>query len=197
MKRAKSILCSFVLALPLFLPAFAAHAESRDRFVQQYTQGPVNSRVLMLIPDDFDRNASRPMSSELGQRAVGLLDIALRSEFESLGIGRTASASDALARLAARDADFSRFDLIAIPRFEHVSYWTNGWGYGYGYQFDINLVVDFYRNDGTKVTSIRGHGETTTGAYSGTPPGESGDRALRMAIAGVRDGVIRWNEGRI
>lgn len=198
MERTKSILCSVILALSLFIPAFAAHAESRDWFVQHYRHEPEDSRVLMLIPDDFDRYsymstyAGRPTSNDFGRRAAGLLDIALRSEFESFGMGRTRSASEAMARLSGRDADFSRFDLITIPRFDNVRYWTRGWEYG----FDIDLIVDFFRPDGTEVTSIRGHGETRTGAFSGSSPGDSGDRALRMAVSAVRDGVIRWNGGR-
>jgi hypothetical protein len=198
-ERATSMLCSLVLALSLFLSAFAVHADSRNWFVQHYGREPANSRVLMLIPDDFDRYsymstyAGRPTSNDFGRRAARLLDIALRSEFESFGTGRARSTSEAMARLSGRDADLTRFDLIAIPRFGNVRYWTRGWEYG----FDVDLVVEFYRPDGAKVTSIRGHGETRTGSFSGASPGDSGDRALRMAVSAVRDGVIRWNEGRV
>ena len=37
-ERMKNVLFSVILALPLFIPAFAAHAESRDWFVQHYRQ---------------------------------------------------------------------------------------------------------------------------------------------------------------
>jgi hypothetical protein len=84
------------------------------------------------------------------------------------------------------DRPDSGYGLLAIPEFRNVDSWVKGDHFG----FNISMTVKFYRPDESKVTRIKGQGDSTTGFF-GPSPGESGSLALRKAVEAVMDGVCQ------
>ncbi len=80
----------------------------------------------------------------------------------------------------------SHYDLIAVPEFRDVDSWVGGDRYG----FNIDMGVKFYTLDESRVTRIRGRGESNTGFY-GFSPCESGSLAVSKAVAAVIDSVCK------
>ena len=66
----------------------------------------------------------------------------------------------------------------------------DSWARGDHYGFNIDMGVNFYTPDESKVTRIKGRGESSTGFY-GFSPGESGSLAVRKAVEAVVDGVCQ------
>ncbi len=155
---------------------------------------PAGGRLLMLVPRDFERfsyvsaiNGTQTHHS-FGEQATGELRAQLSPFFSSITVERVDSEAAAKVRLAFGDYDLpdSRYDLIAVPEFRNVDSWVRGDRYG----FNIDMRVRFYTPDESKVTRIRGRGESKTGFY-GFSPGESGSLAVRKAVEAVADGVCQ------
>ncbi len=156
---------------------------------------PAGGRLLMLVPRDFERfvyvsaiNGTHTHHS-FGEQATDELRAQLSSFFSSITIEPVDSEAAAKERLASGDYDRpdSRYDLIAVPEFRNVDSWTRGDDYG----FNIDVGVKFYTPDESKVTRIRGRGESSHTGFYGFSPGESGSMALRKAVEAVADGVCR------
>jgi hypothetical protein len=155
---------------------------------------PAGGRLLMLVPQDFERfvyvsaiNGTRTHHS-FGEQATDELEAQLRPFFSSITVERVDSEAAARERLASGDYDQpdSRYDLIAVPEFRDVDSWIRGDLYG----FSIDMRVKFYTPDESKVSRIRGRGESKVGFY-GSSPGESGSLAVRKAVEAVVDGVCQ------
>jgi hypothetical protein len=84
-----------------------------------------------------------------------------------------------------RYPEVRRYDYLAIPRFMNVAGWNKPFQYG----FDVDVLLELYRSDGSKVTKIHGHGETNTGSLAGVTPAESARLALTYAIEAIRESL--------
>ena len=56
------------------------------------------------------------------------------------------------------------------------------------YGFDIDLLTEFHARDGATVSTIKGHGESNTGKWSGHTPEKGAKIALQYAVSAVLDG---------
>ena len=183
----------FSIALLSTVMVIAAYPNG-VRAVTSCANPPAGGRLLMLVPRDFERfvyvsaiNGTRTHHS-FGEQATDELQAQLGPFFSSVTIERVDSEAAAMDRLASGDYDRadSRYDLIAVPEFRNVDSWVRGDRYG----FNIDMGVRFYTPDESKVTRIRGRGESKTGFY-GFSPGESGSVAIRKAVEAVADGVCQ------
>lgn len=151
---------------------------------------PLNA--LMLVPRDFEGFTYASLLGrketvhKLGEEALEELRAKLNPVFQYLTMKPVSSEAAAKEMLkASTDPELEQFDLFLIPHFRSVSYWVKGQHYG----FEIDLVMDVYPYDMSKVTMIRGYGESRTGFYAGSSPGESASLALRKAAEAVQDGL--------
>ncbi len=162
--------------------------------VTQCANPPAGGRLLILVPHDFERFVyvsaidGTQTHHSFGKQATDEFQAQLSPFFSSITLERVDSEASAKDRLASGDYDRpdSRYDLIAVPEFRDVDSWVRGDHYG----FNIDMGVKFYTPDESKVTRIRGHGESKTG-ISGFSPGESGSLAVRKAVEAVADGVCQ------
>ncbi len=158
------------------------------------TKLPAGGRLLMLVPKDFKTftyvsnvNGICKLHN-FGELATEELRAQLSPFFRSIRVERVDSEGAAKIRLAFGDYELpdSRYDLIAVPEFRDVDSWVKGDRYG----FNIDMRVKFYTPDESKVTRIRGRGESNTGLY-GPGTGKSGSLAVRKAVAAVVEGVCQ------
>ena len=159
---------------------------------------PAGGRLLLLVPRDFEGfsyistvNGVRTEHS-FGEQATDELRLQLGSFFNSVTVEPVDNVAAAKERLSAGDYDRpgSPYDLIAIPEFRDVDSWVRGDRFG----FHIDMRVEFYTPDESKVTRISGMGESTAESF-GFSPGESGSMAVRKAVEAVADGVCREGSG--
>jgi hypothetical protein len=157
----------------------------------------LTARLLITIPDDFEGYVydsyfhGKRTQHRFGEQAEDDLRVQLGHLFSSLNVEHVANEAAAKEMLASsRDYDrpyLQDYDLVAIPRFQNVNFWARGGHYG----FDVDLVVEVYSRDSSKVTRIKGRGESSTGFYAGSSPGRSGSLALNKAVEAVADGVCQ------
>lgn len=150
--------------------------------------------ALMLIPANFERFTytsefrGKETFHRLGEVAVEALWAKLNPMFDYLtvkSVSSEAAAREMLTYGASDDPDLRQFDLFLIPQIRRVNYWAKGQEYG----FEIELVVNVFPYDMSKVTKVTGYGESRTGFYAGSSPRESAGVALRMAVEAVEDGL--------
>lgn len=150
--------------------------------------------VRLLVPENFESFVyesslrGRHTRHRFGEDATDQLRVQLNPLFTSIAVEHVDSGAEAKRMLASGDFDWPDmrgYDLIAIPEFRNVNFWAKGQHYG----FDIDMVVEFYSRDSSKVTRIRGYGESNTGFYAASNPGKSGSLALSKAVEAVADGV--------
>ncbi len=173
--------------LPRVLPASEGHPGCPGKEV-------VPAQVLMLVPAEFQEYTyvslyrGQEILHRLGARAVDELWAQIRPTFESLTVRPVESEAAAREMLNSRfsnDLDLQRFDLIAIPKFTNVSSWAEGQYYG----FKIDIQFEVYPYDMSKVTTVKGHGESKTGVHASSSPGESANLALKTAVEAINDGL--------
>ncbi len=183
-----------VLIAVLVIGSVAASARAQSNYYGQSLRGPVPASVLLLIPDNFDRMTytslvgGRETVHYFGRDAAEELRRMLRPAFQDLAVRRVSSEAEAMDMLShdnPRNAELLGFDYVAVPHFNDV----NSRPAGFRYRFEINMVLDLYASDGSKVTSVRGYGESNTGDWSITNPLEAGHVALRMSAEAIRDGI--------
>lgn len=124
-----------------------------------------------------------------GAEAQDALRSILAPEFMVYETMQVSTEAAAVAMLSPDDPEHAKvaaYDYLAVPRFTRVHSSVEG----RKYHFDVDLLVDFYISDGSKVTKIKGHGESTTGIHYPRSPREAGNLALRLAVEAVRDGVV-------
>ena len=167
-----------------------APAGASRRLAPAPAGNPLPAGVLLLVPDDFNgfvytsTMGASQVRHYFGEHAVTDLDLMLRPRFRSLMTGHVPDEAAAKAMITS-GAPFEGFDYVAIPRFDRVDSWNGNEKYG----FEIDIVLDLYAADGSTITTIKGHGESSAGVRApATPPG-TGDMALRMAVEAVRDGI--------
>jgi len=156
---------------------------------------PAGGRLLMLVPRDFENFVyasdinGRHTRHSFGEQATDELRAQLSPFFRSITVESVASEAVASDRVASGDYDRSdsRYDLIAVPEFRDVDSWVRGDRYG----FNIDMGVKFYTPDQSKVTRIKGRGESSHTGFFGLSPGESGSLAVRNAVEAVVDGVCQ------
>ena len=159
-------------------------------------KSPGTARLVMVVPEDFERfvyvssfkgEETRHM---LGEQAMDELRAQLSPFFSSMVIEHVdneATAKEMIISRAYDRPDTRSNDVFAIPKFRNANFWVKGQYYG----FDIDLVVEVYPYDTSKVTQIRGHGESRTGFYADSSPGKSAGMALSKAVEAVADGVCQ------
>lgn len=141
------------------------------------TNSPPGGRLLLLVPQDFERleyisyiNGIRT-HHDFGEQATDELRAQLGPFFSSVTVESVDSVAAAKERLDSGDYDRpdSPYDLVAVPEFRDVDSWIRWDHYG----FRIVMGVKFYTPDESKVTRIKGRGESNTGFY-GFSPGRAG-----------------------
>ena len=162
----------------------------------QYGKPQVPGRVLLLIPEDFQRYVyvsiyeGKEIRHPLGEEAVRELRAAFGVEFGSVEVWSVRSEAEAMAMLAPKDPvnlEVQAYDYVVIPKFTRVDSSVENQKYG----FDIDLLTEFYGKDGATVTKIGGHGESSTGKWFASTPQEGAKIALQYAVSAVLDGVER------
>ncbi len=188
MKIKRTYLC-FIIAVSAGISLIAAFPPSVEAFCPS-----LGGTVRVLMPDNFERFTyvssfeGRRTEHRFGEQAMDELRARLSPLFSSVTVEHVASEAEAKRIVASGDFDMPdspRYDLIAIPEFRNVNFWEKGQHYG----FDVDMVVDFYTPNATKVTTIKGRGESRTGFYAASSPGESGSLAVSKAVEAVADGV--------
>lgn len=185
-----------LLGLGILLPLLASCASSAGppQFAPASPLNSVRATVILLVPYEFESftYSGRPGAPEfripLGRYAVDEMSRQLGHAFDSFVIKPVRSEASARAMLSSNDpgnAEILRFDYAAIPKFMNASSWSRPGRYGY----DIDLMLEIYATDGSRVTKIRGRGETDTGTLSGSSPLESARLALSYAVSAIRDEI--------
>jgi hypothetical protein len=160
------------------------------------TNPPAAARLLMAVPEDFERFVyesslnGQHTRHMFGEQVMDELRAQLSPFFGTITVEHVDNEAAAKEMLDSKDydrPDLGRYDLFAIPKFRNVDFWVKGEHYG----FDIDLVVEFYPNDMSKVTRIRGLGESKTGFYADSTPGKSGALAVNKAVEAVADGLCQ------
>ena len=160
----------------------------------QYGRPQVPVRVLLLIPEDFERFVyvstyeGREIRHPLGEEAVRELRIAFGIEFTCVEVRPVRSEAEAMAMLSPKDpvtGEVRGYDYVVIPKFTRVDSSVENQKYG----FDIDLLTEFYAKDGATVTKIKGHGESSTGKWFASTPEEGARIALQYAVSAILDGV--------
>ena len=194
MKTAASL---FLILLASFLLATSSAAQSSGVApvdYSQYGRPPVPVRILVLMPEEFQRFVyvstyeRDEIRHPLGQEGARELRAAFGIEFASVEIWPVRNEAEAMAMLTPQDRDNAEvraYDYVVIPRFLHVDSSVKHQKYG----FDIDLLAEFYARDGASVTKIKGHGESSTGKWFASTPEEGARIALQYAVSAILDGV--------
>ena len=160
----------------------------------RYGRPRVPAKVLLLVPEEFERFVyvsayeGNQIQHPLGEEALRELRTAFGIEFASVEFLPVRSEAEAMAMLAPKnpvDLETRAYDYVVIPKFMRVDSLVEYHKYG----FDIGLVMEFYAKDGTTVTKIKGHGESSTGKWFGSTPEEGARIALQYAVAAILDGI--------
>ncbi len=187
---------SFILVSVLLLNAssFAQSAGVAPVDYSQYGKPQVPVRVLLLVPEDFQRFVyvstyeGREIRHPLGEEAVRELRAAFGIEFSCVEVWPVSSEAEAMTMLAPTDpvnVKVRGYDYVVIPKFTRVDSSVENQKYG----FDIDLLTEFYAKDGTTVTKIKGKGESSTGKWFASTPEEGAKIALQYAVSAILDGV--------
>ncbi|MFZ2444850.1 MAG: hypothetical protein WAW37_00690 [Syntrophobacteraceae bacterium] len=160
----------------------------------QYGRPPVSVKVLLLLPEEFQRfeytatYEGDAIRHPLGQEGARELRAAFEIEFASVDVWSVRSEAEAMAMLTPGDPDnmeVRTYDYVVIPKFMRVDSSVEHQKYG----FDIDLLTEFYAGDGATVTKIKGHGESSTGKWFASTPEEGARIALQYAVSAILDGV--------
>ena len=160
----------------------------------QYGKPQVPVRVLLLIPEEFQRFVyvstyeGKDIRHPLGEEAVRELRTAFGIEFASVRVWPVTSEAEAMAMLAPKDPanpELPAYDYVVIPKFTRIDSSVENQKYG----FDIDLLTEFYAKDGASVTKITGKGESSTGKWFASTPEEGAKIALQYAVSAILDGV--------
>lgn len=185
------------LASLLIWPCPSAHAQANKPLAAG--PPPVPVRILLAIPDEFASFSyaslirGRETRHLFGVEAQAAFRNMIAPEFMVFKTRRVSSPAAAMAMLSPGDpnnAQTREFDYLAIPRFARVNVSARGRKYG----FDVDILVDFHATDGRTITTIEGHGESTTGVHFSISPQEAGNLALRCAMEALRDAIIGRRE---
>jgi hypothetical protein len=194
MKTIMNLSFLFVSLLLLITSGVAQSAGVAPVDYSQYGRPQVPVRVLLLIPEDFERFVfvstyeGNEIRHPLGEEAVRELRIAFGIEFASAEVWRVRSEAEAMAMLDPRDpgnVELRAYDYVVIPKFTRVDSSIENQKYG----FDIDLLTEFYAKDGANVTKIKGKGESSTGKWFASTPEEGAKIALQYAVSAILDGV--------
>ena len=160
----------------------------------QYGKPQVPVRVLLLVPEEFQRFVyvstyeGNEIRHPLGEEAVRELRVAFGIEFACVEVCPVRSEAEAMAKLASKEPineEVQGYDYVVIPKFRRVDSSVENQKYG----FDIDLLAEFYAKDGATVTKIGGHGESSTGKWFASTPEEGAKIALQYAVSAILDGV--------
>jgi len=182
------------VALVLLTASSVAQSAVAPVDYSQYGRPPVPVRVLLLIPEEFQRFVfvstyeGNEIRHPLGEEALRELRAAFGIEFASVRVWPVASEAEAMTMLSPRDPvnpELSAYDYVVIPKFTRVESSVENQKYG----FDIDLLAEFYGKDGATVTKIKGKGESSTGKWFASTPEEGAKIALQYAVSAILDGV--------
>jgi hypothetical protein len=193
----KTIVNIFFLFVSLLLLTTSSVAQSQGVApvdYSQYGKPQVPVRVLLLVPEDFERFVyvstyeGREIRHPLGEEAVRELRTAFGIEFTCVEVRSVGSEAEAMAMLDPKDpanVEVRGYDYVVIPKFTRVDSSVENQKYG----FDIDLLTEFYAKDGATVTKIKGKGESSTGKWFASTPEEGAKIALQYAVSAILDGV--------
>ena len=193
----KTTVSLYFLFLALLFSAASSFGQSSGVAPEDYSRygrPPVQARVLLLIPEEFQRfvyvstHKGNAIDHRLGRVGARELTAAFGIEFASVEVLQVRSEAEALARLDLTNpanARMQAYDYVVIPKFMHVDSSAGHQKYG----FDVDLVAEFYAKDGAVVTKIKGHGESNTGKWFASTPEQGARIALQSAVSAILDGV--------
>lgn len=203
----KSVKIALVLLMAFAMGCAATQSDQRSARVRtdspenvlapvdytKYGRPPVPVKILLLIPDEFERYEhisnyeGGRIRHPLGRDAEMELRDAFGIEFHKVDVWTVQSEDRAMQMLSPRDPENARlqyYDYVAIPRFLRVDSLESNDKYG----FDMDLQVTFYAGNGSSIT-IRGHGETKIGKYAQSTPEKGALLTLQYAVSGLLDGI--------
>jgi hypothetical protein len=159
----------------------------------QYGRPPIPVKILLLIPDEFERfdyigkYERSSIRYQLGREGELELREAFGIEFvkvEVWPVRNEARAREMLLSNAPEYTQVQSYDYVAIPKFLNAdSLERNG-----KYEFEIDLQVEFNARIGSSIT-FKGHGASMVGKYAQMTPEKSVKTALQYAIFALLDGI--------
>ena len=194
MKTIVNLSFLFVSVLLLTASSVAQSSGVAPVDYSQYGRPQVPVRVLLLIPEQFQRFVyvstyeGKEIRHPLGEEAVRELKVAFGVEFACVELCTGRSEAEAMAMLSPRDSinpELAAYDYVVIPKFTRVDSSVENQKYG----FDIDLLTEFYTKEGATITKIGGHGESSTGKWFASTPEEGAKIALQYAVSAILDGV--------
>lgn len=152
---------------------------------------PIPARVLLVIPEDFDRfvlvhgsaGATRPLP--LGRQAADQLDRLFGTAFTSSAVTMVDTEAEARDRISREDPEWRDYDTVALPRFQGARSWSRGVEHG----FEVDVVLELSSFATGRMEIIRGHGEATAPVQAGASAEPLAQSALSYAIDAIKDGL--------
>ncbi len=152
---------------------------------------PIPARVLLVIPEDFDRfelvhpPGGEPQTVPLGRQAADQLDRLFGTAFTSSAVTMVDTEAEARDRISREDPQWRAYDHVALPRFLNARSWRRGSEEG----FEVDVVLEFSSFATGRVEIIRGHGEATIPTQAAATAASGARSALSYAIDAIKDGL--------
>lgn len=149
---------------------------------------PIPARMLLLMPREFSEyffvyiHKEEEIQLPLGEQAGSQLQLLLRYAFTSMEVDQVPSRSAALDMLSHGDPRLARYDLVAIPRFETVSYRDKG--PEFGFNVEISLEITPVRSRVMDEITGRGRASAPQDAFS---PMERLTLAMSNSFDAIKD----------
>lgn len=181
---------NFILVLLAIVGAFCTASAKTTASIEAGWQSmqPIPARMLLLMPQEFSGysfvyiHKGEEIRLPLGEQAVNQLQLLLRNAFTSMDVDQVPSRSAALDMLTYGDPRLARYDLVAIPRFENVSYWDKG--PEFGFNVDIRLEITPVRSRIMDTITGLGRASAPQGAFS---PMERLTLAMSSSFDAIKD----------
>lgn len=181
----------FLVFLTLLGVIYTASAKTTASIEAEWqSMQPIRARMLLLIPQDFAEYVfiysykGEEIRLPLGQQAVNQLEILFKSAFTSMDRLPVANKSAAMDMISHNDPQIRRYDLVAVPKFENVSYWDRGPEFG----FNVEMSLEISSIGTSKMETITGHSASST-PLGGFSPIERLTLAVSYALDAIK-GVI-------
>ncbi len=207
MKSIKIVVVFMFVMLGCFTMACSEHRIYRESAYtsdltplnySQYGRPPIPVKILLLIPDEFDRfellsnyktGGTRYI---LGRDAEREMKEAFGIEFAKVEVLHVQSEDTAMEMLSPNDpknAQVRAYDYVAIPKFLHADSMEDHEKYG----FEIDLQVEFYAINGSSVT-IKGHGKSMMEMYAESTREKGANLTVQYAVSALLDGIEKQRD---
>lgn len=187
----RCILMLFFVFLTVFGALCTASSKTTAEIEAEWqSMQPIRAKLVLLMPQEFAgyvfiySHKGEELQLPLGQQALDHLKILLESAFTSMDVISVPSKSAAMDMISRKDPELLRYDLVAVPKFEEVTYWDQG--PEYGFNVDMSLEVSSFSS--RMIDTIHGRSTAST-AVGGFSPIERITLAVSYALDAIK-GVI-------